>query len=96
MKHIKNIRLGNYDYSQNGYYFVTVCSYLKQPVLETNKVIIKKCIKSLDDISGVTIDYYVTMSNHVHIILILENCRMKLGEVVRRFKATASSHSKGR
>jgi putative transposase len=90
MKHIKNIRLGNYDYSQNGYYFVTVCSYLKQPVLETNKAIIKKCIKSLDDISGVTIDYCVTMSNHVHIILILENCRMKLGEVVRRFKATAS------
>jgi len=44
----------------------------------------------LKDISGVLVDYYVIMSNHVHIIIKLENCSFKLGEVVRRFKATAS------
>ncbi|MCK5358445.1 MAG: hypothetical protein KAJ48_08625, partial [Elusimicrobiales bacterium] len=27
MKHRKNIRLKNYDYSTNGYYFVTICAH---------------------------------------------------------------------
>jgi len=90
MKHIKNIRLGNYDYSQNGYYYVTICSRLKQPVLESKRTIVEECIKSLEEIKGLTIDYYVIMSNHVHIIIQLQNCSFKLGEVVRRLKATAS------
>src|SRR5690554_33105 len=29
----KNIRLKEYDYSTAGYYFVTICTYLKKPVL---------------------------------------------------------------
>jgi putative transposase len=90
MKHIKNIRLSNYNYSQNGYYFVTVCSLLKQPILERNIETIKECIKSLGENSGITIDYFVIMSNHVHIIIILKNCGLTLGEIVRRFKATVS------
>ena len=90
MKQIKNIRLSDYDYSQNGYYFVTVCGRLNEPIFEKNKMIIENCIKSLEEINGVSIDYYIIMSNHVHIIIIFENCEMMLGEIVRRFKATAS------
>jgi len=29
----KNIRLKNYDYSQNGAYFVTICTYNREPLL---------------------------------------------------------------
>lgn len=39
---------------------------------------------------GVSLDYYVTMPNHVHIIFVLNNCKLHLGEVVRRFKAKVS------
>lgn len=35
------------------------------------------------------------MPNHVHIIFILENCPLHLGEIVRRFKAKVS-HSLSR
>ena len=39
---------------------------------------------------GMTLDYYATMPNHVHIIFILQNCKLHLGEIVRRFKAKVS------
>ncbi len=44
--------------------------------------------------SGVGLDYFVVMPNHVHIIFILQNCNLHLGEIVRRFKAKVS-HSLG-
>ena len=44
---------------------------------------IKKC-------QGISLDYYVVMPNHVHIIFILNNCKLHLGEIVRRFKAKTS------
>ena len=90
MKSIKNIRIGNYDYSQNGYYFVTVCSHLNQPFLKTNRSSIEYAINETGNYEGVTIDYYVIMDNHIHSIIILENCALKLGEIVRRLKALAS------
>ncbi len=39
---------------------------------------------------GIELDYFVVMPNHVHIIFILNNCSLHLGEVVRRFKAKVS------
>lgn len=34
----KRIRLKNYDYSQNGYYFVTICTYERQQLFEMSAV----------------------------------------------------------
>lgn len=34
----KRIRLKNYDYSQNGYYFVTICTYERQQLFEMSTV----------------------------------------------------------
>ena len=39
-------------------------------------------------------DYYVIMSDHVHLIIGLEDCSLKLGEIVRRFKAITSKELK--
>ena len=36
------------------------------------------------------VDYYVIMPSHLHIILVLQECALKLGEVVRRLKAATS------
>ena len=33
LPHRKTIRLQNYDYSQNGAYFVTICTAQRQPIL---------------------------------------------------------------
>lgn len=81
----KRIRLKNYDYSQNGYYFVTICTKDKQPILWNNvgADIIRPSLSeigllvdtAINEIPkrypGVKIDQYVIMPNHIHLILIL-------------------------
>jgi len=90
MKNIKNIRLKKYDYSQNSYYFVTICSHLGQPILKDYGKLIENSILSLADIKGVKVDYSVVMDTHIHLVLIFEDCKLSLGEVIRRFKAIVS------
>ncbi len=91
MKAIKNIRLRNYDYSTNGYYFVTVLTNHRRPYLTKNLYkLVNAAIKELNKLDGVKVDYSVVMSNHIHLILILSNCPLKLGEIVRRLKAKTS------
>jgi hypothetical protein len=38
-------------------------------------------------IYGAKVDYYVIMPEHIHLILVLQNCNLKLGEIIRRLKA---------
>ena len=47
-------------------------------------------IQELNELEGVRVDYAVVMSNHIHLILILSDCPLKLGEIVRRLKAKTS------
>jgi len=90
MRAIKNIRLKTYDYSQNGYYFVTIGSHLKKPTLSHHKKLIEDSLLSLSKTKGIKVDYSVVMDNHLHLILILEDCGLRLGEIIRRFKSTVS------
>ncbi len=93
MKAIKNIRLKHYDYSQNGYYFVTICTNYRRPYLAKLNSEIHGAIKKLNEIEGVKIDYYTILPSHVHLILILNECKIHLGEIVRRFKASSSKET---
>jgi putative transposase len=90
MKAIKSIRLKHYDNSQNGYYFVTICTNFNRPYLIDVKEKISESIHNLTLIDGVKIDYHVIMPTHIHMIIILFECKIPLGEVVRRFKAASS------
>ena len=88
MKAIKNIRLRNYNYSTNGYYFVTVLTNYRRPYLANNLYeLVNTAIQELNELEGVKVDYSVVMSDHIHLILILNNCPLTLGEIVRRLKA---------
>jgi len=72
----KPARLENYDYSANGYYFITICTANKEKLLcnivgdDAHIVptkygeIVEKYIKSTNGI-----DRYVIMPNHIHIII---------------------------
>ncbi len=90
MKAIKNIRLRHYDYSQDGYYFVTICTDQHRSYLSGLQEMIRKNILKLNMIEGVGVDYFVVMQTHVHMIVILNECKLSLGEIVRRFKASSS------
>ena len=75
----------------NGYYFVTIVANQRQNLLQGNKTLIEKELKNLEtDTVGLKIDYFVVMPNHIHVIFILEDCGIILGEIIRRFKARVS------
>ncbi len=78
----RQIRLKNYDYSENGAYFVTVCTYEKKCLfgyVQNGKMYfsdygrianeeIENTIK-LRKKYGVTINKYIVMPNHIHLII---------------------------
>ncbi len=76
-------RLKEYDYSQNGYYFITICTANKQKLLcnivgddahivpTKYGTVVEKFIKSIPGI-----DKYVIMPNHIHLIVKNENGTM--------------------
>lgn len=92
MKGIKNVRLKHYDYASNGYYFVTICTNNRTPCLTgQNKKVVAQVIERIPEKgSGVAVDYYVIMPTHLHIIFVLQDCRLMLGEIVRRLKAATT------
>lgn len=82
----KQLRIQGYDYSQNGYYFVTICTQNKRrlfgeivvgadiirPKLSEYGEIAETAIKAIPDhYSNVRVDRYVIMPDHVHMILII-------------------------
>ncbi len=91
MKTLKNIRLRNYDYSTNGYYFVTILTNYRRPYLAKDLYeLINTKIQELNELEGAKVDYAVVMSDHIHLILILNNCSLKLGEIIRSLKVKTS------
>ncbi|MDD5567618.1 MAG: transposase [Candidatus Omnitrophica bacterium] len=77
-------RLKGYDYSQNGYYFVTICTYGRQEwfgkisngdmELNTNGCIVSACWNDLPNhYRNVELDEFIVMPNHVHGIIGINN-----------------------
>lgn len=85
----RSIRLKNYDYANEGAYFVTVCAYQKQCVFghidggEMNlsafgEIVIAEWEQTAALRKNVELDAFVVMPNHVHgIIVITENLNVK-------------------
>jgi len=76
----KSPRIPHFDYSQNHYYFITICTHNRKCIfgkpdaLNQIGLIVKKHIQNIPGYyQNVFIDKYVVMPNHIHLILILEN-----------------------
>jgi len=73
--HRRSIRLKGYDYSQPGAYFITICTrnrelYFEQ-YPELRQIVDRQWQRITDRFSGVKLDEYVIMPNHIHGILIV-------------------------
>ena len=84
----KPTRLANYDYRQNGYYFVTICTHNRKNVLSRivgqglapaenellpyGKIVEKELLAIEKRYAGVRMDKYVIMPNHIHAILVID------------------------
>ena len=110
----KPIRLKNYDYSEPGAYFITICTKGRKPILSRITVgtgildrpqnilsshgeIANNQIKYMNGFyPEISVDKYVIMPNHIHLLLTIERPIESLGNktiknpdvqtVVRSFK----------
>ncbi len=91
MRGLKDIRLKRYNYQSDGYYFVTVVADARLNYFQNRKEEVNLELKDLvNKTKGLSLDFSVVMPNHVHIIFVLNSSELKLGEIVRRFKAKVS------
>ncbi|MCI0455119.1 MAG: transposase [Candidatus Dadabacteria bacterium] len=89
MKERKLNRLENYDYSQCGYYFVTVCTKNREEwfgKIESGKVILNGFgevaknfwVEIPKHFKNVGLDEFIVMPNHIHgIVIIVGNAYMR-------------------
>ena len=95
----KNIRLKDYDYSQVGIYFITICikdriellgEIKNEEYIELSKEgkIIEEAINKLKETyTNIEIDEYVIMPNHIHLIIMIhtEN-KIVISRIIQQFK----------
>ena len=98
----RSIRLKGYDYSQAGAYFITVCAWNKEclfgeikdgeMLLNEYGEIIMKCWDTIPShFLHVETDEFIVMPNHMHGIVLVNNCR---GEVSPPFSEVVAFNSK--
>ncbi|MBO6134922.1 MAG: transposase [Lachnospiraceae bacterium] len=102
----KNIRLKEYNYTQNGWYFVTICTNNRRPYfgeIINNVVVlneygnkIEKIIKDYNDVSTDVInDFYQIMPNHIHIIIrLVTTGKHNIGSIVSGLKSKCTKELK--
>jgi len=88
-KKYKSLRLKHFDYSSDGYYFITICTFQKQKVIDNlYRQLLKRVLISMESrFTGMNLDYYVFMGNHCHIIIRLIKSKVGLSKIVQTFKS---------
>ncbi len=112
----KSNRFKNYDYSTEGAYFVTICTKDRAQILcdivgeglcalpSINLTpigeIVRESIDYINNYDNITIDKYVIMPNHIHMILIKSGGHgdppLPIYDVIGRFKSYTDSKYKSR
>jgi REP element-mobilizing transposase RayT len=85
---VSSNRLKNWDYSNTGYYFITICTHNRDcnlgqfidsydmPFIQLStfgEIVEQELIKSFKIRKELSLDCYIIMPNHIHLIVILEN-----------------------
>jgi putative transposase len=103
----KQLRLQNFDYSQAGAYFVTICSFNKKCIfgditgdqahLNSLGSLVTETWKELTDIYPfVSLDSWVLMPNHFHGVIWLndDNPGESLSSIITTFKAVSARRAR--
>ena len=94
----KQLRLPTYDYKKNGFYFITICTYNRKPLLGYTKEnimlksdageMIENTWKQLPLYNvGIDLHEFVVMPNHIHGIIELYNTSLSTPEIIQKFKS---------
>lgn len=82
--HRRSIRLTEYDYSQGGYYYVTICTHSRECNLgkiingkirlsKIGEIINKYWLEIPQHFENILLDEWIIMPNHFHGIVVIEN-----------------------
>ncbi len=93
--HRKPNRLKKYDYSDAGWYFVTICTQNRECLFGNvinNKMVLNKFGEIIDKcwteipnhINNVELNEYIIMPNHVHGIIVIRNSNQPVGNAYMR------------
>ncbi len=106
LKTRKNLRLKEYDYSQQGWYFITICTknmhnYFghivdNKVMLNDEGIKLKKIIDDYNNVSDkVKNEFYQIMPNHLHIIIRIESDgEHSIGSIVSGLKGKCTRELK--
>ena len=78
----KSIRLQGFDYSAEGYYYLTLCTYKRQLIFgkiengsmilnESGKIVCDEWVRSTEIRNEISLGEFVVMPNHIHGIVII-------------------------
>ncbi len=95
----KNIRLKDYDYSEENMYFITICVKDRLELLgkitqdniklTTEGIIVRQNINEIEQIyKNITIDEYIIMPNHIHMLLLIKyKNHVTISRIIKHLKA---------
>ena len=107
MQKRKNIRLAEFDYSQSGGYFITICTDKKRQILsrvvvssETERAKVEltelgrlalETMNKLTPKYGFRLDTYVIMPNHIHMVIFKEAEEKTVGMLIGAIKSVVTN-----
>lgn len=97
----KNIRLKNFDYSEENAYFITICTKNRKRIFWENKtifelnefgnIVMKHWMKIPQVYDNVMLDEFVIMPNHIHGIIIIEDKKLNaIGNIINQYKTSVT------
>jgi putative transposase len=98
----RSIRLKYHDYSSSGFYYVTICTYRRQPILSevrngsvtlsnSGRIVVSGWKSIPANFPHCRTDAFVAMPDHIHGVLQLDELnKHSLGQIIRNFKSTTA------
>jgi len=101
-KNIKKYRLKNWNYANNGFYFITICTYEKQEYfgninnnkMELNwcgKIAMENLIKTFKNFNNFYLNNCVIMPNHIHLMIEINDAKFNNSVGTGRFEKSSCS-----
>lgn len=100
----QSIRLQGFDYSQEGSYFITICTLGHQPLfgeIIMDEMVLNPIGKIVNDqwiqlparFNGIQLDAFVVMPNHIHGIISIEESTsgQTIGKMIGAYKSLAAN-----
>ena len=98
----KSPRLCGYDYAEQNYYFITICTHNKECIFGNPGIlnhlgqVVQKHIEKIPVVyANVLIDKFVIMPNHIHVIIALDGEKTpSVSRIVGQFKMAVTKEIK--